>query len=123
MRKRIGVIGACAFVLIAVGSSPRYLQKLRIRGGYGEQVDGGADLEADGDIWSDGVIGAAGSNTEALTAGVPRLHRGVVTAWEGAGGDHRRQLARVDEASKGNPTWPLHSGQGEPDALEHSTGP
>ena len=86
MRKRIVMIGACALVLVAVGSSPRYLEELRIGGGYGEAVDGGADLEADGDIWSDGVIGAVGSNTETLTAGVSGLHRGVVTAWHGAGG-------------------------------------
>ena len=86
MRKRMVALSVCAVLALAVGSSPRYLEELRIGGGYGEPVDGGADLEADGDIWSDGAIRAVGSNTETLTAGVSGSHRGVVTAWHGAGG-------------------------------------
>lgn len=45
---------------MAIGPSPRYLEELRIGGGYGDADDGGADFERTGDISADGSIVADG---------------------------------------------------------------
>ncbi len=57
---------------MAIGSNPRYLEELRIGGGYGESDDGGADFEKNGDISTDGHVTLkgvlnAGSTPQALT--------------------------------------------------------
>jgi len=43
-------------VLAATEPAPRYLEELRIGGGYGDAEDGGADFEKDGDIVTDGTL-------------------------------------------------------------------
>lgn len=40
----------------AIGANPRYIEELRIGGGYGESVDGGIDFEDDGTLLTDGSI-------------------------------------------------------------------
>lgn len=45
----------------AIGSAPRYIEELRIGGGYGESVDGGVDIEDDGTIKTNGAITTAGN--------------------------------------------------------------
>lgn len=52
---------------MAIGPNPRYIEELRIGGGYGSAPDGGADFEKDGDISTDGSLTvkadiAAGAN-------------------------------------------------------------
>lgn len=83
MRKRIAVIGICSLGLLAIGSAPRYLEELRIGGGYGEGVDGGADFDKAGNIAADGSVKATGG----IEAGKDSSVRGLVTAWDGAGGN------------------------------------
>ncbi|MDX9972715.1 MAG: LamG domain-containing protein [FCB group bacterium] len=61
MRKPILFLAACAVCFLAVGPAPRYLESLRIGGGYGSTPDGGADFEADGDILTDGGVTAKGT--------------------------------------------------------------
>ncbi|MFA6239420.1 MAG: hypothetical protein WC655_00740 [Candidatus Hydrogenedentales bacterium] len=41
---------------MATGTNPRYLEELRIGGGYGDPVNGGADFEKDGDIATNGDL-------------------------------------------------------------------
>lgn len=73
MRKPILLISTAALALLAIGSAPRYLEELRIGGGFNESVDGGADFERDGDIFTNGAI-AAGSAGQ--SRGMLRLHYG-----------------------------------------------
>jgi hypothetical protein len=59
------VAGALVFtaaVVVGIGANPRYIEELRVGGGYGELVDGGADFEQDGDIYTDGDVTAATYN-------------------------------------------------------------
>ncbi len=88
MNKRIVAFGICALVLLGIGTAPRYLEELRIGGGYGESVDGGADLDKAGNITSNGNVACQDVKAESgvLEAGKDSLVRGVVTAWDGAGG-------------------------------------
>lgn len=52
---------------------PRYLERLRIGGGYGDPKDGGANFDANGDIATDGDITTGGNLTVEglLAAGTP----------------------------------------------------
>jgi len=50
-------------LLVAMGPSPRYLEELVIGGGYGSAPDGGMDLEADGDLLTDGAVTIGGPLT------------------------------------------------------------
>ena len=57
---------------MAIGPNPRYVEELRIGGGAGDAVDGGADFEKNGDISTDGNVTlkgvlSAGSTPQALT--------------------------------------------------------
>jgi hypothetical protein len=57
---------------MAIGPNPRRLEELQIGGGFGEGVDGGADIEKNGTISTDGNVtlkGAlsAGSTPQVLT--------------------------------------------------------
>ena len=66
MRKELAIAG-CAVVLVGavvlgIGANPRYIEELRIGGGYGDPADGGADFEAAGDILTDGHVTAASFN-------------------------------------------------------------
>jgi len=54
--KLLGVVVVCGLVLLAIGPAPRYIEELAIGGGFGETTDGGAWLEKDGDITTDGTI-------------------------------------------------------------------
>ena len=81
MRKRTVVIGICALALIGIGAAPRYLEELRIGGGFGDAADGGADFDKSGNITTDGSVKATGE----MEAGKDSTSRGLVTAWDGAG--------------------------------------
>jgi hypothetical protein len=81
MRNRTVVIGICALALIGIGAAPRYLEELRIGGGYGDAADGGADFDKSGNIATDGSVKATGE----MEAGKDSTSRGLVTAWDGAG--------------------------------------
>jgi len=45
---------------MSMGSHPRYIEALRVGGGYGDPADGGADLAPDGAITTDGPIHTEG---------------------------------------------------------------
>lgn len=63
MRNRI-VLGVIGLVLLAgIGAAPRYLEELRIGGGYNDPVNGGADFENDGDIVTNGALTVQGATT------------------------------------------------------------
>lgn len=53
---RMTLLVLCGVAALAIGSNPRYLEELRIGGGYGDAIDGGADLEKDGDLFTDGSV-------------------------------------------------------------------
>jgi len=63
MRHRLALISLALLLLTAIGAAPRYLEELRIGGGYTDPVDGGADFEADGDILTGGNLTADGTLT------------------------------------------------------------
>ena len=67
MRKYVVTLGLCSVVLLAIGASPRYLEELRIGGGYGNS---GADFEGDGDILTNGNITLADESALRFGAGV-----------------------------------------------------
>jgi len=54
------VVGT-AGVAMGIGAAPRYVEELCVGGGYGETVDGGVDVEQDGDILTDGDVTVGGS--------------------------------------------------------------
>ena len=47
----------------ALGSNPRYIEEAAIGGGYSDTVDGGIDLEKDGDISASGNLIVGGTIT------------------------------------------------------------
>jgi len=61
MVKRGWLYGACfgAVLLLGMSGAPRYIEELRVGGGYGDD-DGGLDIEANGDVCTDGGILAEG---------------------------------------------------------------
>jgi hypothetical protein len=65
-KRRAGIVAGAlvllAVVVVGIGANPRYIEELRIGGGYGEPVDGGVDFEKDGDIYTDGGVTAATYN-------------------------------------------------------------
>jgi hypothetical protein len=64
MKKRILAIAVCGLCVLAIGSSPRYLEELRIGGGLGDSADGGADFDKAGNISTDGTVTCNGVNVE-----------------------------------------------------------
>ncbi len=64
MRKRQWLFTVCiaAVLLPGLGAAPRYLESLRVGGGYGDR-DGGLDIESDGTLSTDGTILAEGGVT------------------------------------------------------------
>lgn len=58
----ISVVFAAGLAL-GIGTSPRYIEELRVGGGFGDTVDGGSDFERDGDVSTDGSICVAGGVT------------------------------------------------------------
>jgi len=60
MWKLVVTLAAGGLVLGAMGPSPRYLEELVVGGGYGSAPDGGMDLEANGDLRTDGSLTAGG---------------------------------------------------------------
>ena len=64
MRRRYWLYAtlAGAVLLLGMSATPRYLEELRIGGGYGA-ADGGLDIEASGDLATDGEILAEGDIT------------------------------------------------------------
>jgi len=85
MKIRYTAAGLCLLGLVALGASPRYLEELRIGGGVGEPVDGGADFDRAGNITTDGAIACQGLRASGgtLEAGADAAARGMVTAWGG----------------------------------------
>ncbi len=64
MRNRLvlaGLLTLCIIVLTAIGAAPRYLEELRVGGGYGDPANGGADFESDGDILTNGNLTVDGN--------------------------------------------------------------
>ena len=67
LTRRFGPWSVAVFLLAAsvaalgMGATPRYIEELRIGGGWGDTVDGGADFEADGDILTDGTLSIGGA--------------------------------------------------------------
>lgn len=64
MMKRRWTYGACvaAVLLLGMSAAPRYLEELRVGGGYGDD-DGGLDIEANGALSTDGGLLAEGNLT------------------------------------------------------------
>jgi hypothetical protein len=83
MRKGVGIVLVCGTVLLGIGTSPRYLEELRIGGGYSDPVDGGADLDKAGNISMDGALKVTGN----VEVGKDSNTRGLLTLWDGAGGN------------------------------------
>ena len=52
----LGILLVCAAGVLAIGPNPRYLEELRIGGGFADPVDGGVDLDKTGNISTDGSI-------------------------------------------------------------------
>lgn len=70
---------------MAIGPNPRRLEELQIGGGFGEAVDGGADIEKNGDISTDGNVTlkgvlSAGSTPQVLTNAAGELDGGKIQA-------------------------------------------
>ncbi|MBX7258145.1 MAG: hypothetical protein K1Y02_17420 [Candidatus Hydrogenedentes bacterium] len=63
---------------MATGTNPRYVEELRIGGGYGDSADGGADFEKDGDIATNGNLVVDGDVAVGLSEAAD--HRVTVTA-------------------------------------------
>jgi len=67
MIRRLGPWSIAVFLLAAavaalgMGVAPRYIEELRIGGGYGDSADGGTDFEQDGDILTDGSFSVGGT--------------------------------------------------------------
>lgn len=81
---------------VGIGASPRFLEEIAGGGGFGDAKDGGAWLEADGDMLTDGAVTAenglnAGAND--TTRGTMNLYGGsaagggTVNLWNGASDD------------------------------------
>ena len=64
MRKRQWLFTVCiaAVLLPGLGAAPRYLESLRVGGGYGDR-DGGLDIDPDGTLSTNGAILAEGGVT------------------------------------------------------------
>lgn len=66
MRSRLAYVAVALVVVgvivLGIGANPRYLEELRIGGGFNEPVDGGADLEKNGDIHTNGAVTALSFN-------------------------------------------------------------
>jgi hypothetical protein len=92
MRKlTIAVLTITAVTLLALGPAPRYLEELRIGGGFGDPTDGGADFARDGAIDTDGplqtradlAVGAFDSGVDhALTLRVPDARTAALYLYE-----------------------------------------
>ncbi|MCC6694993.1 MAG: hypothetical protein IT365_05115 [Candidatus Hydrogenedentes bacterium] len=61
MRKRIALCVIGLILLAGIGAAPRYLEELRIGGGYNDAANGGADFESDGDIATNGALTVQGA--------------------------------------------------------------
>lgn len=56
----LGILLVCGVGVLAIGPNPRYLEELRIGGGFADPVDGGVDLDKAGNIVTDGSITVEG---------------------------------------------------------------
>ncbi len=74
------VLACCSVLLLAMGAAPRYLEELRIGGGYGDAADGGADWDKAGALRANGRIEADAG----LAAGKEGAAQGLVTANRGS---------------------------------------
>jgi hypothetical protein len=91
MRNRVVLIGLCIVLFTAIGAAPRYLEELRIGGGYGEPTDGGADFESNGDLLTNGDLTVDGNATvqqDLYVNGNGILSTGEMLALDPAGAGH-----------------------------------
>ena len=63
-----------------MGPNPRYLEELRVGGGYGDSVDGGADFEKNGDIRTNGDLMVEGTASVGLLTVAGKFATGSSTA-------------------------------------------
>lgn len=68
---------------MSMGTNPRYIEELRIGGGYDDPADGGADIEKNGNISTNGNLTADGN----LSAGSPDAEDHSVSVTAGANND------------------------------------
>jgi len=61
MRKILFVASFCGLVALAMGAAPRYIEELRIGGGFGDSVDGGLDIDHTGAVATDGNVLCSGN--------------------------------------------------------------
>ena len=95
MTRKFGTWSVAVFLLavsavaLGIGATPRYIEELRIGGGYGESIDGGTDFEQDGDILTDGDLSVGGAvttsslSTNDLTVSGNYIHVENTDAWHG----------------------------------------
>ncbi len=76
-------LAIAALLALAIGPAPRYLEELAIGGGYGDPVDGGADLDRMGNIRANGDLacGSIDAAGGASTVGVNDATAGTITAF------------------------------------------
>lgn len=119
-----------AVLAVGIGANPRFIEELKIGGGFGEAADGGADFEKDGDIVTDGNV-TAGSfiGSGALLTSVPvaahatthvdgtddiqdatASQKGLMTAAYGAKLDGVEAGAQVTSTAKVEAAMPLDDG-------------
>ncbi len=68
---------------VTLGTHPRYLEELRIGGGYGSVPDGGADFDGAGNVAANGTLHVDGAATfgDDVTVGGDFSVTGVDTTW------------------------------------------
>ncbi|MBI3119936.1 MAG: hypothetical protein HYZ00_14690 [Candidatus Hydrogenedentes bacterium] len=89
MKRRTILVAAATLLLCAMGAFPRYLEELRVGGGYASTPDGGIDLDAQGNLATDGALtvdGAASIGGNATIAGNASVTgalavTGITTSW------------------------------------------
>ncbi len=105
----IGMLTVLAAGLaLGIGTAPRYIEELCIGGGFGDGVDGGADIEQNGDIATDGSLQIGGelasdtdspltlSSDESIIMQVDTDNNGTETFQFLNGADNK--VAEIDES-------------------------
>lgn len=96
----LGILLVCGVGVLAIGPNPRYLEELRIGGGYADPVDGGADLDKAGNIVTDGSITLEGD----LAVGKNEAADHSVSVTSGSANDTRLDLYDQD-SNNGGVIW------------------
>lgn len=61
MRKILIAAPLCGLLALAMAATPRYIEELRIGGGFGESIDGGMDIDRTGALATDGDVLCSGN--------------------------------------------------------------